>query len=105
MPPPSEIVLLHDQLAEAQRAQQTAEIALAHEREANIAEGVRAMIDSAIRERTDAHHERDRMRRDRNEAQAALDATRHAVWRLEQQVASLMGENQCLELESSQLGS
>lgn len=90
MPTPSEADALRVQLAEAQKAQQTAEIALAHEREANIAEGVRAMIDNAIRERTDAYNERDRMRLDLNQSQAALGKAQHAVQRLEQQVATLM---------------
>lgn len=84
---------LRVQLVEAQRAQQTAEIALAHEREANIAERVRTMIDNAIRERIDAYQERDRMRLDRDEAQDALGEAQHTVRCLEQQVAKLMGEH------------
>lgn len=93
MRPTSKVEALRVQLMDAQRAQQTAEIALAKAREANIAEGIRAMIDSAFRERMDAQHERDCMRN-------ALDKAQRTVQYLEQQVARLLGENQSPGLSS-----
>lgn len=94
---------LRVQLAEAQKAQQTAEIALAHEREVNFAEGLRAVIDNAIHERADACCERDRMRQARDQAQAALEKAQRTFQRLDQHVARLMGQDRCAKLDNSQL--
>lgn len=100
---PCDIETLRSELCEARNAQQTAEIALAHEREANVTEAVRAAIDDAIRSQREACSERDRVQRDCKQAQVSLEKAQRVIRNLEYELARLFLENRLLERENEEL--
>lgn len=101
--PHRDIEALQIELREAQNAQQTAEIALAHEREANVIEGVRVAINDAIRSQLEACSERDRVKQDCKQAQDLLEKAQRAIRNLEYELARLFLENQLLERKNEEL--
>lgn len=81
------------------RAQQT----LASEAEGNLDNGARGMTNSAIRKRTNAHHEWDRMLHDCDQVRDTLGKAGRAVRCLDQQLARLTRRSRRLGLTGSPL--